>query len=132
MSFPEFQRVYSSLRSAIIENLKLSARLTREKLSPGPGTATLPTPDASGLDRTEKLERIGQTLRPVMLGLFWATQVLALVRAVELLWRRCGSFPFTVAVAAWGAFVAYLLINALVQVTFFPVLAICPLRRFTR
>jgi hypothetical protein len=106
------------------EDLELFSRLTREKLSPGPGTAALPPPDASDLDRTEKLQRIGRALRPVLLILFWTAQLLAVIRGGELLWRRRGSFPLTVAAAAWGAGVACLLINALVHVTSFPVLVI--------
>ena len=46
------------------------------------------------------------------------------LRTVQLIWRRQGSFPLALAVAAWVAGAAYLLINALVQVTAFPVLAI--------
>lgn len=106
------------------EDLELFARLTREKLAPGPGTEALLAPDASDIDRTEKLQRVGRALRPVLLLLFWIAQSLACVRAGELVWRRRGSFPLTVAAAAWGAGVACLLINALVQVTSFPVLVI--------
>lgn len=106
------------------EDLELFQRLTRETLSPGPGTTALPAPSATDLDKTKMLQRIGGALQPVLLGLFWTAQVLAIVRLVELLWRRRGSFPLTLAAAAWGAGVAYLLINALIQVTSFPVLAI--------
>ena len=106
------------------EDLELFQRMTGEILSPGPGTTALPAPSAGDVEKTERLQRIGRALRPVLLGLFWTAQVLALVRFVELLWRRRGSFPLTVAAAAWGAGVAYLLINALIQVTSFPVLVI--------
>ena len=106
------------------EDLELFLRLTREKLSPGPGTTAQPAPSAGDIEKTERLQRIGRALRPVLLGLFWTAQVLALVRVVELLWRRRGSFPLTVAAAAWGAGVACLLINALIHVTSFPVLVI--------
>ena len=106
------------------EDLELFQRLTREKVSPGPGTTTLPAPSAGDIEKTERLQRIGRALRPVLLGLFWFAQVLALVRVVELVRRRRGSFPLTVAAAAWGAGVACLLINALIHVTSFPVLVI--------
>ena len=106
------------------EDLALFQRLTREKLSPGPGTATLPGPEAGDAERVEKLQDLGKFLRPVLLVLFWLAQVLALIRVGQLIGQRRGSFPLTVAAAAWGAGAAGLIINALVQVTSFPVLVI--------
>jgi hypothetical protein len=106
------------------EDLEIFVRMTRERLSPGPGTAALPAPDAGDVDRTEKLQRIGDILRPALLVLFWIAQILALLRVGEMIWRRRGNFPLAVAAAAWGAGVAYVLINALIQVTSFPVLMI--------
>ena len=106
------------------EDLELFQRLTREKLSPGPGTTALPAPSFGDIGKTEKLQRIGRALRPVLLVLFWTAQLLALGRVGELLVRRRGSFPLVVAAAAWGAGAACLLINALIHVTSFPVLVI--------
>ncbi|MEO6873969.1 MAG: hypothetical protein ABI222_04020, partial [Opitutaceae bacterium] len=106
------------------EDLELFQRMTREKLSPGPGTTVLPAPDAEDISKTETLQDIGRALRPILLGLFWIAQFLAVVRVGQLVWQRRGSFPLTVAAAAWGAGVACLLISALIHVTSFPMLVI--------
>jgi hypothetical protein len=74
--------------------------------------------------KVDVLHRIGKTLRHVLLALVWAAQVLWLVRAGQLIWRRQLTYPFVLAVAAWGGCAACLLVCALVQVTSFPTLSI--------
>jgi len=123
VSFRNFS-AYAGASDGTAQELELFQRMTREKLSPGPGTAALPAPTARDVQKTERLQQIGRTLRPVLFWLFWVAQGLALIRAAELLWRRRGSFPLTVTAAAWVGCFAYLLINAVVQVTSFPVLTI--------
>jgi hypothetical protein len=123
VSFRSFS-AYAPPSVGTADDLELFQRLTRETLSPGPGTTALPAPPASDVTKTERLQQIGRALRPILLVLFWTAQLVALIRFVELLWRRRWSFPLAVAAAAWGASAACLLINALIHVTSFPVLVI--------
>jgi hypothetical protein len=58
-----------------------------------------------------------------LFALVLAAQVTWLVRAVWLAWQRSLTYPFVLALAAWGGCVACLLVCALVQVTSFPTLA---------
>jgi hypothetical protein len=73
--------------------------------------------------KIEILQGIGKTLRHVLFALVLAAQVTWLVRAVWLAWQRSLTYPFVLALAAWGGCVACLLVCALVQVTSFPTLA---------
>ncbi len=97
--------------------LKLFRDLTHERLSGDPFTA---------LDyrRVQILHGIGKTLRPLLLLLLVGAQLIATVRAVQLLANRTWSYPLTVAAAAWGGAAVYLLLTAMIQVTSYPILAI--------
>ena len=55
------------------------------------------------LSKVAILHRIGKTLRPILTALFWLAQVLVLVRAGQAAWRRQWTYPLAVAVAAWAA-----------------------------
>jgi hypothetical protein len=68
------------------------------------------------------LQNIGRILRHLLFGLVLIAQGLWLVRAWQLAGRRQLTYPFVLAVAAWGGCAACLLVCALVQVTSFPTL----------
>jgi hypothetical protein len=100
--------------------------LTGSRLShPAEGAMEYALPYHDRLDgwKIEILQGIGKTLRHVLFALVLAAQVTWLVRAVWLAWQRSLTYPFMLALAAWGGCVACLLVCALVQVTSFPTLA---------
>lgn len=106
--------------------LTLFRDITRGRLSQPPESLqqTLPNQASSHQVRVGILHGIGKILRHVFFGLFFVAQFAAAVRVAELIWRRRGSFALTVAAAAWGGGVAYLLITAMVEVTSYPILAV--------
>ena len=63
-------------------------------------------------------------MRPVILVMFFAAQLIALVRLVQSIRHRRLTYPYVLAAAAWGGAFACLLLNAVVQVTSFPVIAV--------
>ena len=107
-------------------SLQLFHRMTRERLSPSPDSPATREMDApSPLDqwRTAVLQRIGKALRWVLFSLTIAAHAGTIWLMLQQ-WRlRQVSYYFIVAVAAWGACAASLLINALVHITSFPTLA---------
>ena len=106
--------------------LTLFRDLTQDEMSASPDATNLILPNQ--IVRNERkvglLHAIGKGWRPVLLVLFFLAQAVALVRVVQLAWQRRWSFPLTLAAAAWGGGAAYLLINALIEVTSYPILAI--------
>lgn len=105
--------------------LRLFRDLSRESLSPTLAAASTEAPrPALDLWREAALQRIGDALRWVLAGLVLAAHAVVLARAGQLLWRRQITYPFLLAVAAWGACAASLLINALIHITSFPTLEV--------
>ena len=107
-------------------DLQLFNDLTREELSPVTGV-----PFDLGLTqylanaaKVRRLEWIGQTLRPGLLGLFLLAQTAFLLRLLQATWRRTPAYPLWLAAAVGGSGVGALLVQALVQVTSFPVMVI--------
>jgi len=99
--------------------------LTGSRLShPAEGAMEYALPYHDRLDgwKIEILQGIGKILRHVLFALVLAAQVTWLVRAAWLAWQRGLTYPFVLALAAWGGCVACLLVCALVQVTSFPTL----------
>ncbi|HKB56241.1 MAG TPA: hypothetical protein VKC51_01515, partial [Lacunisphaera sp.] len=108
------------------EELQLFRDLTRERLSPPEDEY-----DTVGLAqyllnawKVGVLHQTGKALRPVLLGLFCLTQIVALLRTGQAARRRQWTFPLTVAAAAWGACAASVLMHAMIEATSFPVLTI--------
>ncbi len=106
--------------------LTLFRDMTGEQLSPSVDATNLPLPNQSVMSQRKLavLQDIGRVLRQVLLGLFCLAQFIAVVRVVQLAWRRQLTYPIVLAAAAWGACFAYLLINALIHVTSFPLIAV--------
>lgn len=106
--------------------LEVFRDVTRDRLSrkaAGPNLE-VPTQDWLNHFKFESLQRLGKWMRGVLLSLTIIAHVLAIIRLIQLVRERACTFPFTVAVAAWGGTFAYLLVNAMVQVTSFPVTAV--------
>ena len=108
-------------------SLALFRRMTGNRLSPtATGYTTDPEP-AFANARASTLQAIGKTLRHVLFWLFLAAQAVALIRVMQALRRHTWSFPLTLAAAAWGGGLVYITIQAIIQVTSFPVLTISSL-----
>jgi hypothetical protein len=118
--------VLSPLSSGDNDELQLFRDVTRDRLSPSERATNIPLPHQEGLNAVKLglLQSIGMKLRPVLLVLFIVSGVLALVRTVQAIRARRLTFPLILAAAALGGAVAYLLVNALVQVTSFSVIAV--------
>ena len=118
--------VYTPLSIGDGDELLLFHDLTRDNVSSSERAPVLELRNQQSLDRMKfsMLQVIGDDLRPWLTWLFYAAQLIALVRLVQCIWRRTLTFPFVLAVAAWGGVFAYLVINALVQVTSFNVIAV--------
>jgi hypothetical protein len=89
--------------------------MTREPLS---------VPEARPTRRARVLEVLGRALQAVLPWLTLVAAGAAAVRAIVLARRRRWNFPLTVTVAAGGGCAAYLLIQAMLQVTSFPVMVV--------
>jgi hypothetical protein len=108
------------------EDLQLFRDMTRERLSPPDGELDVVGADEYLLNlwKVGTLQRIGKALRPVLTGLFYLAQGLALIRTGQAIRRRQWTFPLTVAASAWGACVASILMHAMIEATSFPVLTV--------
>ncbi len=108
------------------DELQLFRDLTRDRLSSSERATNIPLPEQERLNvrKFGTLQQIGSSLQPVLLVMFFVTSVLALVRAAQVIRSRQLTYPFVLALAAFGGFVAYLLVNALVQVSSFNVVAV--------
>ena len=108
------------------EEIQLFADLTRENLSAVDGVPDDlgPAQNLSNEARKHGLYLIGKALRPVLLGLFLVAQAVFLLRLFQAARDRAPTYLLWVAAAVWGSGVGALLVQALVQVTSFPVMVI--------
>ena len=125
VSFRSFS-VYSPLSIGDQDQLTLFHDLTRDTISSSMQAPAMPLPNQEKLNQRKYawLQAVGACLRPIILVLFFTAQLIALARLVQSIRRRQFTFPYVLAAAAWGGAFACLLLNALVQVTSFPVLAV--------
>ena len=125
VSFRSFS-VLTPLSIGDRDQLLLFHDLTRDDISSSVQAPAMPLENQEALNRVKLglLQSIGALLRPVILVLFFVASLLSLVRLVQSIRHRQFTFPFILAVAALGGGFAYLLLNALVQVTSFPVTAV--------
>ena len=105
------------------EELELFRDITRERLQPPVGELDVVGAKRyiNNLWKVSVLQSTGKFLRFFLLTLVClalASSTLGLVLAV---WRRRWTYPLTIAVAAFGACAASILIHAAIQVTSFPV-----------
>ncbi len=74
--------------------------------------------------KLDVLQSAGKFIRQWLLILFLVAHPLMFIRLIQLCWTRQLTFPLVLATAAWGGSLAYLLLNATVQVTSFTVMAV--------
>ncbi len=103
------------------DELRIFRDLTRDHLSIAAEATNLVLPNQLALDswKLGVLEKIGRLVCPILFWLFLAAHPLVIIRLVQSAWRRQLTFPLVLAAAAWGGSFAYLLVNAVVQVTSF-------------
>jgi len=108
------------------EQIQLFADLTRENLSPIAGV-----PDDLGLEqylanaaKIHRLELIGRTLQQVLYYLFIVSLGVFSLRVPHALWQRSPTHALWLAAAVGISATAALFVQALVQVTSFPVMVI--------
>ncbi len=108
------------------DELQLFRDVTRDRLSSSVRATNIPLPEQEALDarKLASLQRIGADLRPVLMVMFFVAIALAVVRTLQVIRSRQLTYPLVLALATFGGFVAYLLVNALVQVTSFNVVAV--------
>lgn len=113
---------YSQSSEGSPAELDLFRDITRNRLSPPPDHAEYDLAYQKWLDdwKTGILQVIGKFLRRVLFALVLVAHAVWLVRAAQLAWRRRLTYPFVLAVAAWGGCAACLLVCAVVHVTSFP------------
>ncbi len=99
--------------------LALFREMTGGRLAPVESAGAANTPGQRA--RIEVLHVLGKGLRHLWYALFWAAMVVAVVRIAGAIRQRRWSFPLTLAIAAWGSAAAYVGIQAIIQVTSFPV-----------
>ncbi len=115
--------VYPPLSIGTDDEVQIFRDLTRDNLTIVENATNYILPHQVELDnwKLDVLQKTGDALRPVLLVLFLAAHPLILIRLIQSARSRRLSFPLVLAAAAWGGSLAYLLINALIQVTSFPV-----------
>ncbi len=106
------------------EELRLFRDVTRDHLSLAALATHDPLPNQFAMDNRKLgiLHRIGSGYGAFLYWLFLAAHAVLLIRLFQLLRRRQLTFPLVLAASAWGGCLAYLVINAIVQVTSFMVL----------
>ena len=117
---------YPPLSIGDSNDLQLFRDITRDQLSSSVRAPKTPLPNQEAFDLMKYglLQSIGYKSRPVLLVLFIVAGVVSLVRVTQVIITRRLTYPLVLAGAAFGGFVAYLLINALVQITSFSVSAV--------
>ena len=125
VSFRSFS-VYTPISIGDRDQLLLFHDLTRDTISSSVQDPALPLHNEEALNQRKYalLQAIGGFMRPVILVLFFTAQLIAIVRLVQSIRSRRLTYPYVLAAAAWGGGFAYLLLNAMVHVTSFPVTAV--------
>ena len=118
--------VYPPLSIGTDDEVSLFRDLTRDRLTIVENATNYILPNQIALDnwKLDVLQNVGKSLRQYLLVLFLVAHPLIVIRLIQIFWTRQLTFPLVLAAAAWGGSLAYLLINALVQVTSFSVVAV--------
>jgi Ca2+/Na+ antiporter len=118
--------VYPPLSIGDRDQLLLFHDLTRDAISSSVQAPAMPLRNQDELNQWKyaRLQAIGRFMRPLILVLFFTAQLVALVRLLQTIRHRKLTFAMVLAAAAWGGSLAYLLVNAMVHVTSFPVTAV--------
>ena len=107
-------------------DLRLFRDLSRDRVSPGADATNSILPNQFALDawKLNFLQKIGLAFGRIIQGLFFIAGALFLVRLTQFARNRELTFPLVLAIATLGGSFAYCLINAIVHVTSFPVIAV--------
>lgn len=107
-------------------DLRLFRDLSRDRVSPGADATNSILPNQFALDtwKLNFLQNIGLAFGRIIKGLFFIAAALFLVRLTQFARNRELTFPLVLAIATLGGSFAYCLINAIVHVTSFPVIAV--------
>lgn len=118
--------VYPPLSIGTDDEVRIFRDLTRDRLTIVENATNIILPQQTELDdwKLGVLQSTGKSLRQVLLVLFLVAHPVIFIRVIQIYWTRRLSFPLLLAAAAWGGSLTYLLINALVQVTSFSVVAV--------
>jgi len=105
------------------DDLQLFRDITRDQISSSVRAPKIPLPNQEAFDgmKYRVMQRIGDQTRQWLRFLFLASCAVGTVRLILTIITRRLTFPLVLATAAFGGFVAYLILNALVQVTSFSV-----------
>ena len=117
---------YTPISEGDHDELLLFHDLTRDHISSSVRSPAMPLRNQEELNQRKfaRLQSIGDQLRPILLVLFFVAQLIVLVRLVQSVRARRFTFPLVLSAASWGGAFAYLLLNAMVQVTSFQVTAV--------
>lgn len=108
------------------DDVRLFRDITRDNLSLVDNATNILLPHQNELDawKLDVLQSAGKSLRQLLLVLFLAAHPLVIIRVFQIFRTRQLTFPLVLAAAAWGSALAYLMLNALVQVTSFSVISV--------
>lgn len=107
-------------------SLQVFRDITRDRISRKAAGENLEVPAQDWLNqiKLKTLQEAGKIMRRVMMTLIIVAHILFAIRLVQLARERACTFAFAAAIAAGGGTFAYLLVNALVHVTSFPVISV--------
>jgi len=117
---------YPPLSVGTDDEVRIFRDLTRDRVSIVPNATNILLPEQTRLNdwKLGMLQATGEFLRQILLTLFLVAHALVVVRLVQAGRSRQLTFALVLAAAAWGGSLGYLLLNALVQVTSFSVVAV--------
>lgn len=124
-SFTSFS-AYPQLSVGDREELKLFHDLTGDRISSSIRAPEIERPNQKimQLHKMNLLQRIGTNLGSFFFAICFVTHLIILTRIVQLFRSRSLSYPIVLAAAAWGGVAVFILINALVHVLSFSVIAV--------
>ena len=124
-SFTSFS-AYPQLSVGDREELKLFHDLTGDRISSSVRAPEIERPNQKilQLHKMNLLQRIGTKLGSFFFSICIVTHLIVMTRIVQLIRSRSLSYPIVLAAAAWGGVAAFILINALVHVLSFSVIAV--------
>ncbi len=132
LNFAEFVASFTSfnvlphLSDGDNDDLLIFRDLTRDDISSSVRSPAVPRRNQEALNHLKwtLLQDTGNAIGRALFVLFLVAHVMAFIRIIQLIRARQLTYPLVLAAAAWGGWVTYLLLNALVHVTSFPLTAV--------
>lgn len=124
-SFRSFE-VLPHLSDGDNNDLLIFRDLTRDEISSSVRSPSVPRRNQEALNHKKwtLLGNMGRGIGHALFALFFVAHFAVLIRAAQAIKLRELTYPLVLAMAAWGGWAAYLLLNALVHVTSFPLVAV--------